>query len=249
MADGFGDPPEGRQLTDLLLDGNLAGEEAVDAASGYLAGLRSAPRCPEPVELVLGNGQILALQGWQLAAGEWALSLEDVTSRRAVERRAEALAHQDALTGLANRRVFGDRLAAALAQSERAGRSVAVLCLDLDRFKSVNDTLGHAFGDSCCERWRSACARVRQADTIARLGGDEFVILQAGRGSPRQLPPGAASGDLIGRSYVLDGHLVNTGVSVGVALGPATLPIPRAAEQCRPRALCGQGRRPGRSAS
>jgi diguanylate cyclase (GGDEF)-like protein len=215
--------PEGRQLADLLLDGNLAGEEAVDAASGYLAGLRSAPRCPEPVELVLGSGQILALQGWQLAAGEWALSLEDVTSRRAVERRAEALAHQDALTGLANRRVFGDRLAAALAQSERTGRSIAVLCLDLDRFKSVNDTLGHAFGDTLlrtvAERIRSV---VRQADTIARLGGDEFAILQAGVGQP-----GAATAlaqrlvDLIGRSYVLDGHLVNTGVSVGVAVGPA----------------------------
>ena len=214
--------PEGRPLAELLLDSNLAGEEAADVASGYLAALRSAPRCPEQVELVLADGSVLALQGWQLAAGEWALSLEDVTSRRAIERRAEALAHQDVLTGLANRRVFGELLAAALAQSERSGKSVAVLCLDLDRFKSVNDTLGHAFGDTLlrtvAERIRSV---VRQSDTIARLGGDEFAILQAGVGQP-----GAAAAlaqrlvDLIGRSYVLDGQLVNIGVSVGLALGP-----------------------------
>ena len=60
--------PEGRPLAELLLDSNLAGEEAADVASGYLAALRSAPRCPEQVELVLADGRVLALQGWQLAA-------------------------------------------------------------------------------------------------------------------------------------------------------------------------------------
>jgi len=118
--------------------------------------------------------------------------------------------------------VFHDRLAAALERAGRDGSAVAVLCLDLDRFKPVNDTLGHPVGDTLlrtvAERLRSA---VRATDLVARLGGDEFAVLQAGHEQPQGAQALAARlVDLVGRSYLIEGHLVNVGASVGVALAP-----------------------------
>ena len=86
------------------------------------------------------------------------------------------------LTGLPNRALFQDRVERALGWSRREGTSLAVLYLDLDRFKEVNDTLGHAAGDRLLiGRRRPGCARcVRETDTLARLGGDEFAVLQVG---------------------------------------------------------------------
>ncbi|MEW6613083.1 MAG: diguanylate cyclase domain-containing protein [Pseudomonadota bacterium] len=103
---------------------------------------------------------------------------EDVTDRKEAERRLAHLAHCDPLTGLPNRALLQDRLEHALAHAKRHGRQAAVLFLDLDGFKQVNDVLGHAAGD---ELLRQIAERLREAaredDTVARLGGDEFVIL------------------------------------------------------------------------
>ncbi len=106
------------------------------------------------------------------------LSMRDVTHRKALEDELRHQAFHDALTGLANRALFEDRLAHALAGARRHRRPVAVLFLDLDDFKTINDSLGHASGDDLL---RAAALRigtiVRAADTAARLGGDEFAIL------------------------------------------------------------------------
>jgi diguanylate cyclase (GGDEF)-like protein len=130
------------------------------------------------------------------------------------------LAKRDDLTGLSLRNAFMAELQVALDREDDSPGLVAVLCLDLDRFKMVNDTLGHQVGDNLLrkvsDRLRSAC---RKSDTIARFGGDEFVILQSGvneRGEAEQLARRLV--DLIGRTYVLNGHTVNVGVSIGVAL-------------------------------
>lgn len=129
------------------------------------------------------------------------------------------LVKQDELTGLLLRKAFMAELQAALDREPDRHGFVVVLCLDLDRFKIVNDTLGHQVGDNLLrkvsDRLRSAC---RKSDMIARIGGDEFVILQSDVDEPREAEKLAERlVDLIGRTYVVNGHTVNIGVSVGVA--------------------------------
>ena len=147
---------------------------------------------------------------------------ETARDRARKEARIEHLAHHDALTGLANRALFRERLGRALAAARRRGGPVAVLCLDLDRFKPVNDTLGHPVGDALL---RAVAARllacVREGDTAARLGGDEFAVLQAGAGQPEAA--GALARRLVealSAPYEVLGHQVVVGASVGVALAP-----------------------------
>ena len=102
----------------------------------------------------------------------------DITDRKRIEEAAQSAAQSDPLTGLANRRAFHESLRMALARSRRSGNDIAVLYLDLDRFKQVNDKFGHAAGDRLLRhvalRLRGC---VRQSDTVARFGGDEFVVL------------------------------------------------------------------------
>ncbi|GEP05345.1 putative bifunctional diguanylate cyclase/phosphodiesterase [Methylobacterium oxalidis] len=155
--------------------------------------------------------------------GGWSVTVSDVSARRAAEARAEELARLDPLTELPNRLLLREHLDEALARLRRAGEGCALLLLDLDRFKPVNDTLGHPVGDALlvkvAERLRSA---VRASDTVARIGGDEFVILQTKVENPAETQALARRiVDLIGRTYMVDGHLLTIGASVGVALAPA----------------------------
>ncbi len=117
-----------------------------------------------------GSGRAVAVRG----------VCQDVTEHRATAERIYRLAHHDALTGLANRSLLHDRIHEAIIRARHGGGTLAVLCLDLDGFKAVNDLHGHAAGDRLL---REVAARlrlgVRETDTVARLGGDEFVVLQA----------------------------------------------------------------------
>ena len=126
----------------------------------------------------------------------------------------------DDLTGLPRRKELLTRLSTALENARRNELQVAVHCLDLDRFKIVNDTLGHPIGDALLkkvvQRMQSAC---RKSDLIARVGGDEFVIVQEGVQTVEAAEALAKRlVDLVGRTYVLRGHTVNIGVSIGVML-------------------------------
>jgi len=134
-------------------------------------------------------------------------------------------AQADDLTGLALRNTFMATLERALPGTVEGGEPVALLCLDLDRFKMINDTLGHGIGDQLLKKVADRLRKAsRKDDLVARLGGDEFVILQRGIHSPRDAELLAERlVDLIGRTYVLAGHTVNIGISVGVALGSGSM--------------------------
>lgn len=146
----------------------------------------------------------------------------DLTERKRAQAEIERLACYDALTDLPNRKLLHDRLGNALARARRSGETLAVLALDLDRFKAVNDLFGHAEGDRVLKAVAAILSRsVRSADTVARLGGDEFVILQVGADQPE----GAQS--LARRIFDAFRAEMNTttdptavGVSIGVALAP-----------------------------
>ena len=132
------------------------------------------------------------------------------------------LAHHDPLTRLPNRVLFHDRIQQALAQLDR-GHGFAVLCLDLDRFKMVNETLGHPVGDgllrAVAERLQ-AC--VREGDSVARLGGDEFAIILHNLDDPAAVDALATRViEAVGSGYEIDGHQITIGTSIGMALAPA----------------------------
>ncbi|WP_380873555.1 bifunctional diguanylate cyclase/phosphodiesterase [Sphingomonas sp. DBB INV C78] len=142
---------------------------------------------------------------------------------RASEAHAQHLAFHDTLTGLANRALFQDRLDHALAAVRRGGPAVALFYLDLDRFKAVNDTLGHAAGDQLIRQVAGRLkAATRESDTVVRLGGDEFAIILSG-GVSEALAEMLCLRlvETIGEPFDLDGTRVNVGVSIGVAIAPA----------------------------
>lgn len=150
------------------------------------------------------------------------VAIRDQRERLHTEARMRTLAFTDALTGLPNRARLGDVLAQRAAVLRESGRGFAVLMLDLDRFKFVNDVLGHAMGDALlrkvAERLRSV---ISEDDMVGRLGGDEFAVLALSvqeRGGPQCLA--ARIVEVMDRPFLLDGQLVNVGASVGVALAP-----------------------------
>ncbi|HMR32610.1 MAG TPA: EAL domain-containing protein [Geminicoccus sp.] len=149
-------------------------------------------------------------------------AVRDITERRRAEERIRHLAHHDGLTGLPNRLLFRDRLGQALAAARRAGEVVAVLGLDLDRFKEINDLHGHAAGDELLVQVSMRLgAELRQGDTLARLGGDEFAVIQPGL-SHADAAPALAQRliDTIADPFRLMGQQVQIGVSIGIAVYP-----------------------------
>ncbi|MCJ2133306.1 EAL domain-containing protein [Methylobacterium sp. J-026] len=150
------------------------------------------------------------------------LAIRDQRERLQTESKMRTLAYSDALTGLPNRVHFHDLLARHAMAYRTHDRGFAVLILDLDRFKLVNDTLGHGLGDALL---RKAARRLKAAlaehDVVARLGGDEFAVLQVDGASPEAVQALAARiVELIGRPFLIDGQLINVGASVGAALAP-----------------------------
>jgi diguanylate cyclase (GGDEF)-like protein len=146
---------------------------------------------------------------------------DDMTERRRIEGRMTHMAHHDALTGLPHRAVFAEHLAAEIAQASAAGTSFALMCLDLDRFKGVNDVFGHAIGDGLlCEVAR----RLQQAADggfLARMGGDEFTLIVDGGPQPARAEAVAARlMASLDSALALAGHELRIGLSIGVAVFP-----------------------------
>ncbi len=147
---------------------------------------------------------------------------EDVTEELAAQAQIHHMAHHDGLTGLPNRTLFNERLSQALERDHQEGRMTAVLCLDLDNFKNINDALGHAFGDKLLLALGKRLRReLCDEDTLARLGGDEFAIvlsaidnLDAARITAQRLI------NTITTPFSIEGHGLSVGVSIGIAVAP-----------------------------
>ncbi|MCL5962336.1 MAG: PAS domain S-box protein [Chloroflexi bacterium] len=146
----------------------------------------------------------------------------DITERKKAEETIRRLAYQDALTGLPNRVVFNDRLALALALARRRRERLAIMMLDVDHFKVVNDTLGHSVGDKVLQ---GICGRLsgllRESDTAARMGGDEFILLLPDlRRVEDAVDIAQRIIEALDEPFELDGHEIRTTVSIGIAIFP-----------------------------
>ena len=157
------------------------------------------------------------------AVGQVAWLVHDITERRDASTTVRQMAHYDALTGLPNRALLHESLGRALEQARVHGWTVSVLSIDVDRFKSVNDTFGHAAGDVLLQQLSSRllkCLRIR--DTVGRLGGDEFALVLVTTGTPDAARRVAEKvGDVLRQPVSVTGGRVAVTVSIGVAVNEA----------------------------
>jgi diguanylate cyclase (GGDEF)-like protein/PAS domain S-box-containing protein len=195
--------------TDLLQEGALTEEYRIVRPDGSIRWLEQRSKAVRDV-----SGQLLRIDA----------VATDITERKQYEARIEYLADHDALTGLANRNLLNDRVTQAMRQARRSGETLlALLFLDLDRFKGINDSYGHTVGDKLL---KAVAARmqdtVREGDTVARQGGDEFIILLVGVRSPQDIIRAVAKIiQSFSEPYSIDGHQLHMTASIGVTVFPS----------------------------
>jgi diguanylate cyclase (GGDEF)-like protein len=203
--------------------------ERLDATdSEALAGATGPYPGDYEIEMPGGSSRILAtsrivVRDTQGAPKHLIVVIDDVTERKRSEQRIAFMAHHDVLTGLANRLAIMEKIEEAVARHRRRGDSFAVLLLDLDRFKHVNDTLGHAVGDALLRETAVRLkASLRETDVLARLGGDEFAIVQDRENNQREAAAALASRitEVISKPFNFEGNEVNIATSIGIALAP-----------------------------
>ena len=211
----------GRNLLDLWAEGER------DRVGAFLTEVAATSgRTIGPVEAVVETGDrrsTLECVGSNLtddpAIAGLALNFRDVSERKALEEQLRKLAFHDPLTLLANRSLFWNRVEHALALAQRTQLRVAVMFLDLDNFKNVNDSLGHDTGDRLLQAAAQRLVKsTRPSDTVARLGGDEFAILLEGIGSDTDAERIALPiGDAFNQPLLVDGRETEASASIGVA--------------------------------
>ncbi|RZN07704.1 diguanylate cyclase [Bradyrhizobium genosp. SA-3] len=198
-----------------------AGSISAESGNQILSEIEKARIC----EIVTADpdqarGRTLAWTFQPMTGGGTVLLLEDITERTSAEARISHLARYDELTALPNRVSFRDEIERLLANSHGAARLSALLFVDLDQFKQVNDTLGHPCGDQLlCAVANRLREMLRPEDFVARFGGDEFVVFQQNISSPEDAASLARRiVERLSERYRIDNHLVEIGASVGIAL-------------------------------
>ncbi len=197
----------------------------------FMSELRSKGRVTDFLSEVIRGSHLerawVSETAWIVTGPDGTDSLEgtvvDATERKSAEAKIEYLAQHDPLTGLPNRTLFHERLEADLREARRTGRPIAILCLDLDRFKTVNDSLGHMAGDTVLEIVSQRLSRIMApSDLAARLGGDEFVVIC--NGARDRSGVAELAGRIIqsvGQPMPVAGRHLTVGASIGIAHGPA----------------------------
>ncbi len=208
FAEMFRTPNPGDTVDAVLRDAGLDMLLTTEQAGGVAA-----------LTCELADGRVIAVSRNRLSDGGWVVTYEDISERRATEIRLARMARQDVLTSLPNRLHFAEHMQQVLARVHQGGKA-ALLCLDLDRFKSVNDMLGHAAGDAVL---RMVAQRllgcVREGDLVVRFGGDEFGIVMEHANQPAEASALANRViEALCAPYDIDGQLAVIGTSVGIAL-------------------------------
>jgi len=213
----------GRSLAELW------GGEDGERLRGFLGEIaRTTSGVVGPVELrIERHARVIEAVGSNLsndpAVRGLALNFRDISERKVLEEKLRQLAFHDPLTLLANRNLFRDRVEHALSRAQRGERGAAVMFLDVDNFKNINDSLGHDAGDRLLQAVAQRIVQTtRSSDTVARLGGDEFGVLLEGVGGGREVQRVADSLiETLGTPFSLDGREVRVTASVGVAFSAA----------------------------
>ncbi|AFL51301.1 diguanylate cyclase (GGDEF)-like protein [Sinorhizobium fredii] len=225
-AEVYGLPPDmikpGMTLSEISELRYAVGACPVVPHDEYLAWCDSVNSNSTPQDWLaeLKSGKVILVHHERTSDGGWVSTHEDITEHRNAERQIAHLALHDPLTGLPNRAALMHKLDGLLEQHGAQGSDFAVLCLDLDRFKEVNDLFGHNVGDLVlCTAARRLCA-VADSAFVARLGGDEFIVLaEADASSAAQLAERVVAA--LGEDAEIEGTRIRLGTSLGVALFPA----------------------------
>ena len=208
-----------------ILEARVAVGQCPEDARGYIEKRLAEVRIREPyyVENAMRDGRTFAVNHRPMPDGGWVAIHQDISAQKRAETQITYMARHDGLTGIANRAVLLEKMEDAGARLRRYGNGFTVFMLDLDLFKTVNDSLGHPVGDELLKVVAdrlSAC--IRDTDTVARLGGDEFAILATADGDQRETAIAMAGRllEAVAAPYDLDGHHINIGTSIGIALAP-----------------------------
>ena len=188
----------------------------------------SVSNIPSDTIVELSNGNFFRISHIPMPDGGWVATHEDVTASKRAEARISYMAHHDALTGLASRSYFTETIEVAKTRLDGQGHPFGILMLDLDRFKAINDSMGHAAGDTLL---KEVARRLKQVtaedDVVARLGGDEFAIItfETSIDSAEPHHDGAIALarrvlDVLNEPFVIETKNVFVGASIGVALAP-----------------------------
>jgi diguanylate cyclase (GGDEF)-like protein/PAS domain S-box-containing protein len=208
--------------TDRVSRGWLKGDTSSEAVKAKIAELSNLPRDSRRID-ELADGRFVQLSRQPMPGGGWLSMIEDITERRRAEAEIVHLARHDVLTGLANRAEFNERLDEVTRRSKQCGAPITIMMLDLDKFKAVNDTLGHPVGDLLlAEVGRRLKSTIRETDLLARLGGDEFAIIQQGTSNQHESAIALALRiiNAIAKPFDLNGHEASIGVSIGITMAP-----------------------------
>jgi len=169
----------------------------------------------------LSGGRTIQVVNRPLPGGGWVATHEDITERKQAQARIEYLAHHDPLTDLPNRAAFNAFLADAIERAAEKNEKIAVVCIDLDRFKELNDVFGHGVGDGLLRELSTRLKAAAAGAFLARLGGDEFGLVVTEGLQPAAAEHLAARLLAVAATDIeVDGHLLRTGLSIGVAIYP-----------------------------